>query len=630
MSFLTQFSTYFTAQQKETELYALWSQIGVNLEKALLEEQEAKNTEFSDINNFSEDTMRSWLGFFLAKIPYRTSATTQVAVKMDGDYKQVEIPQYAELTSSNGIIYTQMNNIILSKGDERTVTAVQGTRITERGTYNSIIKVQATNPDLTYLTVKIDGVDIPEVSYETSYDNLKYLGSWNPVGEHEWGGSPYLQDAYGNKGEFYTVINDGTTKFSNDGIRIEFKTGDLVVFDGKNWQRSAVNNNLQPIQFAGTYAIPRNGYFAYYYNNYLYVKIFTGTMVNNPEGKQYEITYISSDGVQGEVEADTLGYVDEYEDSDENVVSLEIHNTKSTTAVNQPSVGKLGLYLKKRLYSSINVSSVPEYTAWFRAQPEVGDCMVLSDYEKYIRSGKTELHVTGIVDVYLVDPNGNSLQKETVDELLDRIEPFKDVAVVRVSDFVEVPNFLVFKYTTTSSIDSFEQYVKATAAQYYVLSYLQSTNSSIFDELDLTAVLKDILENSPYVSTGLTCKGYHYKEEVLTESQHSVQIYSFKDEKPGSGWYELYDKDGNIIDVFDEVELPGNDIMCQIYARSNTSHSIGTHTEQLVSLDLSGYTWTDKAVLKCYWGMRNEGIISIGAEDGMRKLAGVRVERVED
>ena len=182
MSFLTQFSTYFTAQQKETELYALWSQIGVNLEKALLEEQEAKNTEFSDINNFSEDTMRSWLGFFLAKIPYRTSATTQVAVKMDGDYKQVEIPQYAELTSSNGIIYTQMNNIILSKGDERTVTAVQGTRITERGTYNSIIKVQATNPDLTYLTVKIDGVDIPEVSYETSYDNLKYLGSWNPVG----------------------------------------------------------------------------------------------------------------------------------------------------------------------------------------------------------------------------------------------------------------------------------------------------------------------------------------------------------------------------------------------------------------------------------------------------------------
>lgn len=625
MSFLSQFSKYFNSQQKETELYALWSTIGVNTEKALLEEMEAKNTELSDINNFSEDTMRSWLGFFLEQVPYRTSATTQVTVSIDGNYKSVTIPQYSELTTDNGVIYTQMNEVILSKGDERTVTAVQGTRITESGTYSTLIKVQATNPDLTYLTVSIDGNQIPQVSFETSYDNLMYQGSWKPQIEdgNEYGGTPYLQDAYGTKGKFYTVIADGEAKFSDDGIPIEFKTGDLVVYDGEKWQRSAYNNNLSPIQFMGTYAIPRNGYFAYYYNNYLYVKIFTGSDVDNPEGKQYEINYISSDGVQGEVKQDTLTYASSFEDADENVVPLVVHNTDSTTAVNQPSVGKLGLYLKRRLYSSINVSSVPEYTAWFRAQPEVGDCLVLSDYEKYVRNGKQSLEVTGIVDVYLVDPNGDSLQPTTISELLERLEPYKDVAVVKVSEFTEVQNYLVFKYTSTSAKDSFEQYVKSTAAQYYILSYLQSTNSSIFDALDLTEMMTDILNNSPYTSTGLTVKGYHYKEFDVPDTDKLVSVESYSDERPGTGWYELELPDGTI-EKLEEIELAGTTTACEIYS-SDASVSIGTHVDKLVSIDLSSFSWEGKAKLKCYWGMANEGIISIGAENGLRKLAGITI-----
>lgn len=630
MAFLTQFSKYFSAEQQETELYALWSQIGVNTEKTFLEEQEAKNTELSDINNFSEDTMRSWLGFFLEKVPYRTSATTQVTVAMNGKFKQTTIPRYSELSTDDGKIYTLMNEMILSEGDVRTSTAVQGKRVTERGTYSTLIKVQATNPDLTYLSVSVDGKEIPEVSYETSYDNLMFQGSWKPTNEkdHSFGGTPFLQDAYGVKGAFYTVIADGSAKFSEDGITIEFRKGDLVVFDGKNWQLSLKNNNLSPIQFMGTYAVPRNGYFSYYYNDYLYIKIFTGDSVDNPEGKEYEVNYISSDGVQGEIDANTLSFVDTFEDINENVVDFEISNTDSTTAVNQPSVGKLGLYLKKRLYSSINVSSVPEYTAWFRAQPEVGDCMVLSDYERYVRGGKKELNVTGIVDIYLVDPNGDPLHPETIDELLERLEPFKDVAVVRVSEFTEVKNFIEFKYTSTSSKDSFEQYVKSTASQYYILSYLQSTNLSIFDSLDLTAVLKDILENSPYVSTGLTVKGYHYYERTVNELSKKISISSYSDEKPGTGKYELILPDGTIYH-FIETEIAGTDVSAMIYCVENPSiGEIGNHTEQLVDVNLSLFEWTGDAIFKCYWGMRNEGILSVGINNGMRKLAGISVEEV--
>ena len=169
MGFLNQVSTYFNSQEKETELYALWSSIGVNMEKAILEEQNKINAEFTDINNFSEDTMRSWLAFFLQKIPYRTSATTQVTVSLKSENAKItRIPKYDQLTTDNGVIYTLYEDISLIKGDVRTVTAVQGKRITETGVYSSLIKVQANNPDLSYIEVKLNGVNIPPVSYETS------------------------------------------------------------------------------------------------------------------------------------------------------------------------------------------------------------------------------------------------------------------------------------------------------------------------------------------------------------------------------------------------------------------------------------------------------------------------------
>ena len=146
MSFANQFATYFTPEQRETELYQLWSTIGQNMEKTILEEQGKLNTEFTDINNFSEDTLRSWLAFFLMRIPYRTTATCQVKTSMPGNYQETTIPQYAELTTDDGIIYTQMEKVTLSKGDTRVVTAVQGIRVVENGTYNTIIKKQPTKP----------------------------------------------------------------------------------------------------------------------------------------------------------------------------------------------------------------------------------------------------------------------------------------------------------------------------------------------------------------------------------------------------------------------------------------------------------------------------------------------------
>ena len=632
MSFLNQFSTYFDSQEKDTELYALWSAIGVNTEKAILEEQNKINAEFTDINNFSEDTMRSWLAFFLQKIPYRTSATTQVTVSLKStNAKITTIPKYDQLTTDDGIIYTIYDTLSLIRGDVRTVTAVQGKRITETGIYNSIIKVQANNPDLNYIEVRLNGVEIPPVSYETSYDQLSFIGHWKPQTEegHEWGGTPFLQNAFGKKGQFYDVIADGITSFSDEGVPTEFRKGDIVVFDGTSWQKLLKNNQLQPIQFTNSYAVPRNGYFAYYYNNYLYIKIFAGTEISNPNGQDYEVNYIQSDGIQGQIDANTLSFVSSYEDIDENPVELEVSNTASSAAVNQPSTGKLGLYLKQRLYSSINVSSVPEYTNWFNAQPEVGDCLVLSDYEKYVRAGKPDsFSPTGIVDVFLVGTDGKPLSPELQSELLDRIEPFKDIAVLHISEFTPIKQYLRFEYTTSTNEGPFEQFVQSTATQYYNLNYLQSKNSSIFDDLDLASVVEDIQQNSPYASTGLIVKGYHYLELEITSRMLSFESYS--NERPGRGWYELVCDEGTEYEktyTLEEIESAGTTTSCAIYGELNSSEAIGTHVNNIVSLDLSLYEFST-AKLKCYWGMENEGILSIGAENGLRELVDVSVVKV--
>ena len=629
MAFLNQFATYFTTQEQQTELYQMWSSIGVNMEKTILEEQNRVNTEFTDINNFSEDTLRSWLAFFLQKIPYRTTSTTQVTVSLNGNYAKTEIPKFDTLSTDSGIIYTLMEDIVISPGDEMTVTAVQGNRIVETGTYNSIIKVQATNPDLSYLTVSVDGQEIPEVSYQTSYDNLSFLGSWKPqsMEDKEWGGTPFLQNEFGKKGNAYWVIGDGITKFSEDSTSIEFRNGDIVVYDGEKWQRSAKSNQLNPVQFANSYAVPSNGYFAYYYNDYLYIKIFAGSEIPMPNGRPYEISYIQSDGIQGQTKKNTLSFVSAYEDMNENTVKLNVSNTESTVAINEPSVGKLGLYLKQRLYSTINVSSIPEYTAWFNAQPEVGDCMVLSDWERYVRTGKTHLDVTGIVNVYLVDPNGKELTSEVKERLLDRIENYKDLAVLTISTFTQVKQYLAFEYTTSTSENAFEQFVKTKASQYYNLDYLHSKNASLFDNLDLAAIVQDIQNTSPYASTGLILKGYHYWAEDFTSAVKVKIINSYSNEKPGMGWYILKTNLGTEY-RFEEIESAGTENSCLIYDPDYPAENIGSHTGQIVSIDLRRYEF-DTAVLECYWAMENEGILSIGAEDGLRQLHEISITKVK-
>ena len=636
MAFLEQFSSYFNDLEKQTELYALWSSIGVNMEKAFLEEQNVINSTFTDINAFSEDTLRSWLAFFLVKIPYRTTSTTQVTVSIaNNNVQRTLINKYDQLRSTTGPIYTLWESMSLIPGDRRTVTAIQGKRVTETGKYNSIIKFSAYNPDLSYLEVKLNGQTIPEVSYDTSYDQIYYGGSWKPQNEQgrSFGGTPFLQDGYAKRGDFYTVIADGQAKFSETGSYAEFKTGDIVIYDDSNWRLYNRTNSLTPKDFTSSYAYPRDGYFAYYFNGSLYIKIFQGLNIPDPNGLNYEVSYIQSDGVQGEIPKNSLTFISTYQDIDENLVILNVENTESTPAVNEPSAGKLSAYLKKRFYSPISISSIPEYTAWFKGQPEVGDCLILSDYERYLRSGKEKLEITGVVTAYLVDPNANALKPEVQEALLARIDPYKDIAVLQIKEFQEIKNHLAFEYTSSNNDLAFERFVHSTASQYYNLSSSASKNTSLFSSLDLTAIIKDIVSNSNYESTGLTVRGYHYKGMHVDSVNRYFQTESYSDEDVGSGFYTFEGTnpdDEEVTYTFNEVKDISNDEYATIYAENG--QAVGSHSGNTVIFDLtivSDVYPIKEGIVNCYWGMKNKGMLAIGIDNGLRKLNSISIKKVE-
>ena len=625
--FLEQFSKYFTEEEKQTEMYALFSSIGVNMEKAIQEELTSKLYELTDINNFNEDTYRSWLAFFLMKIPYRISSECVINVeKKDDESKNIIIRSGDRLVSTiSNKIWTVINNTLFThKGEYHPIKCVQGEYITEKGVYNSFIKVSATNPDLRYIKLYINGVEIPEVSYTTSYDNLSFIGSWDANNN-----IPYLTDNKGTKGQYYIVNNKGTQIFSQ---KYTFDVGDVIVYDGSRWVKGFNNNSINPLQFSGTYVIPSNGFYAYYFNNELYIKVFAGTTVDNPNGKNFELSYIRSDGVQGTLlPNEKLKFINEYKDVDENIATFNVnYNGECTNGINQPSVGKLGLYLKQRLYTSINISSIPEYLMWFKAQDEIGDCKITSDFERWLEIKEIGgiYEPTGIVSIMAIDNNGEQLTDATKEKLLDRLEPYKDIAVLNFVENIKVKNLIKVQFTEVIEdlIEDYILFVKNTVNEFYNIESLQSKNLSLFDDLDLSLVLDMIMNNEYFKASGLSIDGYHCidKEviEVLgncTGKTDTIDIPTYAQEGY-DGFIELI-RNGETITVY---ETSNTNSVFGLFDLDNITVAI--HSKDGIKLYLDKCNCDE---IKIYLSMANKGILGVGLTNGYRVLDKTVVERYD-
>ncbi len=706
MSFLSQFSSNFTPEERGTELYSLWSQIGANAEKAYLETQTQLNAEMSDINTFSESTTRSWLAFFLKKVPYRITSRLPATLSTVGKtfVGQVTMKAGETLKDSNGKSWVLLNEIQMFSESTRDVELVQGKLVTVSGTFSSIIKIQANNPDMDFVRLwkedyNSDGTlkkssEIQPVTFTSSYDSLKYKGSWSPVprwsqttneinnpgdipvepalgytfkytgttvpnqwefnhfyqytfsgyvdlSDSAYGGDPKLYNVQEGtvsqwiSGDMYNVTQSGKAKFSNEvgAVEYEFKQGDVVVFDGANWTPISSATGINPLQFQNMYAqpgvyenSPSNGFYAYYQDGFIYIKVFLGTKYDNLSGSKYVLQYLDSDGINGEMSAkDTIKFDSAFPNSDHTVnVEVDvIHTEGSTKAVNSPTGGKLSLMIKERLFSGINISSVPEYEAWFKAQPEVGDCIVLSDYERFIRSGasfETGFEVTGIVQVMLVDRFGGEIDPKQWQILSQRISPYKDIAYLQMTKPVAVRDFFIVDFTSSLNDGEFKTYAKNSIEQWFSIDFLQQQGVSLFAELNLSQVLKHLLDNDENEATGVTIDAYHFDTRSTTSGGNVYVDMSTDGEKVGDGFYRLYDGE-TLVDTYKEYLQ--SDGTALIYRGSDR---IGFRTSTSLNITIPNYDSEEKEyTLNIYIPSSNEGILYVGRDDGIRKLAGVEI-----
>lgn len=394
------------------------------------------------------------------------------------------------------------------------------------------------------------------------------------------------------------------------------------------------NREVPAVGYLEGYAIPTNGYYVYFQDEVLYVKIFKGPDVADPEGQSYTISYRTSLGYQGQITTNQLkSYQTTLIDSNGMSVSYTISNQTSSQGANPPTKNDLAALLRSRFYASINVSSVPEYTAWFRAQPEVGDCLVLSDYENWLRTGGP-LVSTGFIDVFLMDKQGERLNDADYRILEQRLSLVKDVGVIRPNGFVRIPSYLKVQYKYTSNDIEFTQAAHNVINKFYAIDYVHSVGLSLFEDLDLSMVISELSKlNNAF---GISIQAYHILEEPIVGFMSNLTITSYEDEAPSGGFYEYWDE-GNpdeaiepkILQRFVEVSNPAG-LTTDIYLANEDlepiGNAIGTRSNAVgIANVLISYNFETPGHVKCFWPTKDSGVLSVGAYNGCRVLGRVTI-----
>lgn len=659
MSFYGQFMAHFTPEQQQTELVKIWAAIGVDTEKTVLEQLAVQNRGMMDINGFYADVYRSWLAFFLRKVPNAFAPRTSVTVINHSSSQTIELKSSYDTSkpsqlSAGGVPFVQPVDVVLGPGDTIHFTAIQGKVVKSTGTYNEIINIATSKVDTSTIKVYLDDEEIPEVSFTSSYTSQRFMGSWDPslntASSEEAPGAVHLRDNFGtsHRGEFYQVLRKGTATIPEDNsvsVRVEtFYPGEYVMYDGYKWVRNLNVQSLLPNQMDAAYAIPYNGYYAYYQSGSLYIRVFPGDTIPDPEGKSFEVTFIDTDGSQGVAAVDTLGYSSSIQDTKGDKAVVEVSNSATTLGYSSTEAGELACLLRERMFASINVSSIPEYTAWFNAQPEIGDCKVLSDFERKL-ADESEVD-TGFVSVYAVDIEGNPIQAEIssssgqeenvtnplVTDLLTRIEPYKDVAALRFMTSPIIENVLRFSYQSASDDTALAAYVNTMANNFYSLDYIRQYGISLFDSLDLNKLLQHI--GNAYNSVGLSVEGYHFVAIPVSPST-GLTFTSYEGEKLGFGYYLYYeqevDSEGNLVTSdgrpvykapvrFEERLRVADTSLADIYSPVGVVIGIHDSTGSVsIKNSDSGIRFSNGKV-ECYWPMSDKGILNIGHVDAVRKL----------
>jgi hypothetical protein len=584
--FYEEFKAFFTEEEFNTQIVKILTQIGVNVERAVLEEFNAQIRQTTEFIFFDDNRIRSWLAMLLEPVRNVMSANGEVEITIISSTGAVNIEAGYQIQNTKGYLFQVQQNVQIPQGGNATLSVIQGTVTEFTGTYNTIIA-------------------IPQVGIDFST----------------------LLEVY---------IND---------------------------------KQIKPVEMVQTHIKPIDGYYPYYYNDTLFIKIYKGGLdvanqTPDPEGQAFRVRYIISDGALANTPANSFtSFTHQLLDVNSEIVQYEFKNTKINNGNNAPSHWELVNALRKHFLAGFNVSSITEYKIWFLSQPEVGDCIVYGDYEKWIQQGAGDekgegLLSTGRVSVLLMDRNGNQIPEiipestrpaagSDLDKVDKRLAAVRDIAIIDYYNFTEVQHCYVLQYDSVSNITEFTVYANNVIKNFYDLNWVRNNDMSLFEPLDVLKIINALI--GMYALTGLHVIPYHYRE-IVTTRDLQVTTYPYAGEKPG-GYYLYFNRVWNPVTqeydrVYHSVEdedksIPVSPIMLQEFENAAgdgeiylidpltklpiVGEQVGLRTEMSVNILLDGrnklnYHSEDNGLLECYFMIRDPGMVPVGVVNGKRVL----------
>ena len=634
-NFHSQFQSYFSSEEKESEIYKIISTIGVNVEKTILEEIDTEMRRAVEASVFPERKLRSWLAAFLMPVRNSISARGQGTIVLSSG-GSVTIPIGSVLIGKNGKEYELQETLTLSgAGSSLPFSFIQGSTVTTQPlTYTEFLSVpiKTGNVDLSDLRVFFsDGTEIPVVS---SFPEIPY------------------PDTFSLK-----TLLDGVADGSLD---INDVNEDILE------NIASINGVWGAIQSVSIR--PKGGYFPFFFNDVLYIKVYPDIEqgVPVPDGRTVQIRYRLSDGVAGNLPKDSfLSFSDSLKMVDGTVAGYQLYNKPVFNGVNPPSHAELVNMFRRRFFSSTHVSSIPEYTIWFLSQPEVGDCHVVSDYYKWRLSDRTDFSgadITGTVEIYLLNNDGGLITPDNpiVKELDDRLLPVRDIAFLDYKLPRVFWHFYIVQFRSVFDEMSFTGYAESSLQRLYSIDTAKALDTSLFKDLDMSVVDRFVRGN--HDPLGLRVIPLHYYESVYNlgvSSTSFLEIMCYRGQKPG-GWYEYYEYHEDLgFGRYDEgafivgepravfKEFLGVAGGCSIYqyekrhnyvdgeysgftwgalAGDTSTAYVGDRFvgSGLVRFDMSRVGNVQPGVMRCFWLIEKDGVMPVGSEPsrnfGIRKL----------
>lgn len=240
---------------------------------------------------------------------------------------------------------------------------------------------------------------------------------------------------------------------------------------------------------------PYAGKYVFYYDGYLYIKIYEGEAVQGFEGQAYVLTYAEVDGLSGNIKTNSLAsYATTIYDSSLTVVQYHFTNPAFTGGAGDPLRYELVDLLRYWFYTKDSVSKISDYMNWFRTQPEVGDVIALGDYEKFLLTGI--LTQTGLVTVSLLNKEGLPISEGTEDILEERLSAVRDVGITEYEPAVMVEQIINLRLRSTEDFTIFQNIVNIVVANFYDLTYLRNRALSLFDPISATEILNAIMSET--------------------------------------------------------------------------------------------------------------------------------------